>query len=190
MTLSERKWLAAFRAGDKNAFDTLFHEYAGRVLAFSCQLTGHKAEAEDLTQDVFLAAFRGAERFRGQSRPLTWLLSIAVCRWRDQQRSPQADSVSFDESLSAPFGASSLADQTLASLSLRDALQGLNPAFREAFLLVAAQGLTHREAAEVLERPLGTVKWQVAEATKRLRCALQSQEPLEENPTQKEAAHV
>ena len=92
-----------------------------------------------------------------------------------------------------PSLTSSPAEQAFASIALQSALQELAPAFREAFLLVAAQGLTHREAAEVLERPLGTVKWQVAEATKRLRVFLQAQEEETETleqETNQEAAHV
>ena len=189
MTWSERRWLTAFQAGDSRAFDTLFHEYAGRVQAFSRQLTGSRAEAQDLTQEVFLAAYRGAERFRGQSSLLTWLLAIAVRRWRDRQRCPQPPLVAYEDILLLPSLATGAADQALASISLQNALQSLPPALREAFLLVAAQGLTHREAAQALERPLGTVKWQVAEATKRLRNALQSQEESEEKEI-KEAARV
>ena len=193
MTFNERRWLTVFQSGDQRAFDTLFQEYAGRVQAFARQLTGSRAEAEDLTQEVFLSAFRGAERFRGQSSLLTWLFAIAVRRWRDRQRTPQPPLADYEALLFAPSRASSPAEQAFASISLQSALQELNPVFREAFLLVAAQGLTHREAAEVLERPLGTVKWQVAEATKRLRCALQSQEEIEERPegkNTKEAARV
>ena len=193
MTWSERKWLSAFQAGDTRAFDKIFHERSAQVQSFARQLTGSRTEAEDLTQEVFLAAFRGAERFHGQSRLLTWLLAIAVRRWRDRQRRPQAPQAPYEDALFLPSGASSAADQAIASLSLQSALQELSPALREAFLLVAAQGLTHREAAEVLERPLGTVKWQVAEATKRLRVFLQAQEENEdkhEPETKKEAAHV
>ena len=53
MTFSERKRLAAFQSGDARAFDALFYEYAGRVQAFARSLTGNRAEAEDLTQEVF-----------------------------------------------------------------------------------------------------------------------------------------
>ncbi len=201
MTFRERKWLTAFQAGDPRAFDTLFAEYAGRLQAFARQLTGSRAEAEDLTQEVFVAAYRGAHRFRGQSSLLTWLFAIAVRQWRDRQRRPQAPLADYEELLFVESGASSPADQVVASLSLQAALQSLTPALRESFLLVASQGLTHRQAAQILERPLGTVKWQVAEATKRLRHALQPEEdqkdPEKENllkdpneTTPKEAAHV
>src|ERR687885_615754 len=96
MPADDRKLIAAFRAGDRAAFDALFERYAGRVLAFARQLTGSSSEAEDLTQEVFLAALRGLPEFRGDSGLLTWLFSIAVRRWRDQQRRFRPASAALD----------------------------------------------------------------------------------------------
>src|ERR1051326_7790662 len=90
MTPSERKLIAEFRVGNADAFNTLFRDYAKRVQSFACELTGNSAEAEDLTQEVFLAAFRGAPAFHGRSTLLTWLFSITMRRWRDRLRTQLA----------------------------------------------------------------------------------------------------
>jgi RNA polymerase sigma-70 factor, ECF subfamily len=167
--------LRRFRHKERAAFDLLYDRYAGRVLAFAVQLTGSRADGEDLTQETFLAAFRSAGSFRGDARLLTWLLAIAVRRHRDARRRPRLFQAELREGTDAPdrpAGASSVESAALSSVAFRDAVGGLDENLREVFLLVAAQGLTQAEAATVLGIPLGTVKWRAAEATKRLRAAL------------------
>ena len=182
MRTDERKLIAAFQAGDPTAFNTLYQRYSGRVLAFARQLTGSRTDAEDLTQEVFLGAYRAATGFRGQSRLLTWLFSIAVRRHRDNQRRHELRTVSlFDNDLEegeegAYPVAYEMTRQVLDAVQLQEALERLSPGLREAFVLVAVQELTHKEAAAVLEIPIGTVKWQVAEAGRRLRVLLQETE--------------
>ena len=72
-----------------------------------------------------------------------------------------------------------LADDTVRKTTLNQAIEKLDPLLREAFLLVAVSGLTHREAAAVAECPLGTIKWRVAEAAHRLRSTLQEPQETE-----------
>ncbi len=184
MQAEDRQLITAFQAGDPEAFDTLFRLYAGRVLAFARGLTPNQADAEDLTQEVFVAAHRGAEGFQMRCSLLGWLFSIAVRRQRDRQRRRTVE-VPFpaDEQRGAPNDTANshrdcdgMADRIVTSVTLRAALDDLDPTLREAFLLVAVQGLTHREAAAILDRPLGTIKWRVAEAARRLRHLL-SDEP-------------
>ena len=175
MESEESKLVAAFRRGDAAAFDTLYRRHAGRVMAFARRLTGSGQDAEDLTQEVFVAAFRGLERFEGRSTLLSWLLGIAVRKRRDQARRRAPDSLpgaDHLDSFDAPMSSVRMEDRILDSIALDRALAALDEPMREAFLLVAAQGLTHKEAAAILERPIGTVKWRVAEASRRLREAL------------------
>ncbi|HLK55908.1 MAG TPA: sigma factor [Chthonomonadaceae bacterium] len=81
MTLDEKNLARRFRAGEAGSFETLYH--GTRIYRFSQGLCGNDACAEDLTQDVFLAAYRGAERFEGRSSLATWLYRIALYRWRN-----------------------------------------------------------------------------------------------------------
>lgn len=150
-------------------FDALFSQYAGRVLAFARRLTGSVAEAEDLTQDTFVAAWHGRAAFGGRAKMLTWLLGIAVRRHRDARRAPRLETIPECPELAGE----GFAEQSLERLALESSLAELDENLRAAWLLVASQGLTHKEAADVLARPVGTVKWQVATASRRLRAALE-----------------
>ncbi len=86
MTPDEANAIVKIRAGNPQGFQWLYNRYAGRVTGFALRLTGSRAEAEDLTQEVFLAAYTGRAGFRGGSQLLTWLLGIAARRWRDRCR--------------------------------------------------------------------------------------------------------
>ena len=166
--------LRRYRQGDRAAFDALYERVAGRLFAFALQLTqGRRADAEDLVQETFVAAYRGIGGFRGGSRELTWLFGIMARRNRDNNRRPRLLITTIEETdeETAPIAASP-ENAALATVLLQEAVAKLDAPLREAFLLVAAQGLTHKEAAGVLRAPVGTVKWRVAEAVKRLRVAL------------------
>jgi RNA polymerase sigma-70 factor, ECF subfamily len=180
MSQDEREWVARLRAGDTRAFETLYRVYAPRVLGFALRLCGNRADAEDLTQDVFLAAYGTRSGFSGRSRLLTWLLGIAVRRWRDHTRAasrrPTEVLIEDGGPGTSGTGSRSSEDRVLEALELAEALQSLDPAFRAAVVLVFSQGLTYREAAEALGEPVGTVKWRVAEAVRRMRRWLEDRE--------------
>lgn len=160
------------REDDAGAFDALYRSFGARVLGFALRLSGNRAEAEDLLQEAFIAAYGARAQYRGRSRLLTWLLGITARRWRDRcrydARRPRA--LGGEELLAdRPASGVRLEERVVESLVLDQALAALDIPFREALLLVHSQGLSYREAAEALGEPVGTVKWRVFEATRRLR---------------------
>jgi len=173
----ERELMRRFGAGDREGFDAVYDQYAHRVLGFAMRLTGNRSDAEDLVQETFLAAYMGCAGFRGRSSLLSWLLGIAVRRWRDKGRRLVLDTVTLDDELDAvQVAADPVQGSVINSVVVSDALNRLDPPFREALLLVASQGLSYREAAEALEEPVGTVKWRVSEASRKIRRILSRQE--------------
>jgi RNA polymerase sigma-70 factor, ECF subfamily len=177
LELDERQLARRFCAGDRDAFDELFDRYSGRVLGFATRLTGSRSDAEDLVQDTFLAACGAYATFKQRSGILTWLLGITVRRWRDGSRRLTPEMVSFDEDLDSDSPelhseGNPVERQVVTAVSLAEALDKLDPPFRIALVLVASQGLTYKEAAEATGEPVGTVKWRVSEASRRVRQAL------------------
>jgi RNA polymerase sigma-70 factor (ECF subfamily) len=158
------------RSGNPHVFDQLYAELGPRVLGYLLRLTGSRAEAEDLVQETFLAAYTGRATYRGRSLPLAWLLGIARRRWRDQRRHPEPEpAVLSEHALAGETERDSLEERVARSASLEAALARLAPPLRECLLLVVVQGLTYREAATVTGEPVGTVKWRVHEANRALR---------------------
>jgi RNA polymerase sigma-70 factor (ECF subfamily) len=179
--LEDRRLITHFQQGDRAAFDTLYESYAARVYAFALPLVGGcRADAEDLVQETFVAAFQSAGSFRGGSRVLTWLLGIAHRRLRDRRRRPELVFLALSEEQDTLIAArTSLEHTVIAGIRYQQALARLEEQQRIAFVLVASQGLTHKEAAALLETPVPTIKWRVAQAAKHLRAILTEEDKEE-----------
>ena len=161
-----------FKRGEPPTIETVYADYGDRIYRFCYRLCGHAGEAEDLAQDVFVAAFQGLRSFQGRSSLTTWLYRIAFYRWRQLHPKGRSIAVSLDENLSTMPLEPDPAIAGIQRMDLEQALALLSNDLREAFLLVKAEGLTYREAAEVLDAPQGTIQYRVHEAVKRLRATL------------------
>jgi len=161
-----------FRHGKPPSIEAVYAEYGDRIYRFCYRLCGRAAEAEDLAQDVFVAALQGLEGFEGRSSLSTWLYRIAFYRWRQLYPRGRMPALSLEEEVERMPVQPDLAHESLQRLGLEQALAALPSDLRDAFLLVKAEGLTYREAAEVLGTPQGTLQYRVHEAVQRLRVAL------------------
>ena len=169
-----KEWVKRFRSGSPEVFTDLYRVYGERIYRFSYRLCERSADAEDLTQEVFVAAYQSRESFQGRSSVLTWLYRIALYRWRRLYGGKRDQPLPLEESLEAPG-----ADPALSALNrmgLERAFATLSNDLWEAFLLVKIEGWKYREAGEVLGIPQGTVQFRVHEAVKQLRTALGDEE--------------
>ena len=155
---------------DVDSFSEFYKQYGSRIYRFCFRLSGSVSDAEDLAQEVFLAAFQGQSRFQGRASVQTWLYKIALNCWRQSRRKPQLGTSILEEN--AAQAGPDLAQAVTEQIHLTCALSALPPDLRGTFLLVRAEGLTYREAAQVLDIPQGTVQWRVHEASRRLRALL------------------
>ncbi len=145
------------RAGDAEAAGDFVRACQGDVWRL-CAHLGNPRDAEDLTQETFARAFASLHRFAGRSSARTWLLSIArrVCADAIRNRRPSTPVAELE-----PVGRTADPADTV---SLRLLLAGLDPVFREAFVLTQIVGLAYAEAAEAIGCPVGTVRSRVARA--------------------------
>lgn len=179
MKPEERDKLQRFRRNGAAGFDALYCEYGERIYRFSLRLCLNPTEAEDLTQEVFLAAYQSLPRFQGRSTLATWLYRIAVFQWRSRISRKALPSVPLEEAQHWEASGADPAETGLNRIGLNKALAALTPLQREAFLLVKGEGLLCREAANVLGIPVGTLKFRVHEAVIRLQSLLSEEtEPL------------
>lgn len=166
----------AAKSGDPGAFDALVRRYRPRIFALALHLTGSKTEADDITQDAFLRAYRNISRFEGRSEFFTWLYRIALNRAlnvrRDQRR---RITMSLDDPrLTLALEVDAHGDPRRA-LELREtykvllgAFDSLTPLLRTTIALTLLQGLSYKEAAIVLETTEGTIAWRVHEARRKM----------------------
>ena len=163
--------VAAVRAGSDAAFARLVERHQAPVRAFLRRLLGRNwDEADDLAQDVFVAAWGSLGRLKAPAGVRAWLFGIAWCKGQDRirsgLRSQARDRSWLDET--APTGGISEEDR----LALADAMAGLPADQRACVALCLADGWSHSEAAEALGLPLGTVKSHVTRGRARLLAAL------------------
>lgn len=165
------------RRGDLGAFEEIYRAHAGKLFSVAYRMLGNPADAEDLLQEIFLAAHRKLDSFRGESALGTWLYRLATNQCLDYLRSRAArtnrvtDTIDDEPGLYEP-GSRGLADQTVSKMDLERALAQLPEGCRAAFVLHDVQGLEHREVAEALGIAEGTSKSQVHKARLRLRVLL------------------
>jgi RNA polymerase sigma-70 factor (ECF subfamily) len=162
------------RNGELGAFEELYRAHSARLYSLACRMLGNPADAEDLLQDIFLAAHRKLDSFRGESALGTWLYRLAMNLILDHVRSRAARTGQLtdgldDASIVPDAGGHRLADRAITRIDLERAVAELPEGCRAAFLLHDVEGLEHREVSEALGIAEGTSKSQVHKARLRLR---------------------
>jgi RNA polymerase sigma-70 factor (ECF subfamily) len=145
------------RQGRPDAMRELVERFQPEVYALCARLVGHRHDAEDVTQEVFLRVFRSLGRWDGV-RPLKpWVFGIAVnrCRtWLGRRRRVPEPVDYLQDVPGRP--AEKPADELTEAI--RAAVDDLRPEYREVFVLFHEHGRPYDEIAEVVGRPVGTVK--------------------------------
>ncbi|ACY19109.1 RNA polymerase sigma factor [Haliangium ochraceum] len=177
--------VARAKRGDDSAFGELVRRYRERIFALALHLTGRESDADDITQDVFLKAYRALESFEGRSEFFTWVYRMTVNRSlnvrRDRKRrsettmdDPRVDRAVAVDAAGDPQRAAELRQTYTCLLA---ALDRLPASMRTSVVLVTLQGLSHAEAAVVQSCSPGTIAWRIHDARRRLRRALERQSP-------------
>src|ERR1044072_8978833 len=155
-------------SGDDAAWEDLVRLHTRRVYGLCYRFTGSDAEAQDLTQDVFLRIFRSLRSFRSNEGSfITWLTrltrNLLIDHYRRTRQERVTDSIEqqlpmLEEHASPSARPEGLVAGREASEILQAALQKLSPELRETVILRDLQEMEYREIAEVLSIPEGTVK--------------------------------
>jgi len=156
---------------DHHAFAELVRNHQSPVRGLLRQLTRNDlALADDLAQETFLRAYKNIRSFRGEAKFSTWLYRIAYNCFREEARK-RKELVGIDEAQLEAEQDPHTVDPALKH-DLMHALQLLPLHERSAILLCCQNGLSHDEAARVLDIPLGTVKTNVLRGREKLKKTL------------------
>lgn len=157
---------------DRHAFSELVRRHQSPVRSFLRRLSGDHALADDLAQNVFIRAYRGLPKWRGEAKFSSWLFRIAynvhATEMAKRARRP-IDSVDPSDLAERRDDAPAVGDLTLARHDLARALAELSAVQRAAMMLTYVHGMTNEEVAEVLACPVGTVKTHIHRAKSHLR---------------------
>lgn len=165
-----------FAQGDEKALAEIYGQWSSLVYSLALRSLGHATDAEDATQRVFVSAWRGRENFDPDRASISaWLVGITrntvadahQARARERMLTKQAAAVAPDEA--APSAEIDLADRLL----IADEIAQLDPVPRAVVHLAFYDDLTHRQIAERLDMPVGTVKSHIRRSLGRLRKRLE-----------------
>jgi RNA polymerase sigma-70 factor (ECF subfamily) len=169
--LEESELLKRVGGGDLHAFEKLYRMYQPRLARFLINLVQRPQLVEEVLNDTMMVVWQTAGKFRGASKPSTWIFSIAYrkamkakSRWPDPVEDPQTDVRASDDP--AP-------DEELDRQRLHDALVGamdqLSADHRAVVDLTYFHGMGYREIAEIMSCPVDTVKTRMFHARRKLK---------------------
>ena len=166
---ADAELVASAAVGQRDAFEALLRRHYDRIHGIAWQLTGSRADADDIAQDVCVALVEKIATFRGEARFTTWLTGITFNACRDFRRRRRSLG-GMIERLTVIAGLSQAPDGRDAydAVWLRSAIARLKPALRDTAVLVVSQQLTHAEAAEILGVAENTIAWRMHEVRRLL----------------------
>ena len=173
-------------ARDERAFNELVTAYGRRVSALVMRMLGNKAEAEDLTQEVFVQVFKAIGTFRGESKLSTWIYRIAVnlCKNRSKylrvrhsneqdELEAVAERVDLGDARKANVAHIERPDEAMAGRQVekivQDAILQIDPAFRQCLILRDVEELSYEEIEQITGLAAGTVKSRIFRARAQLK---------------------
>lgn len=172
---AERRLVREAQNGDLLAFERLYRENERKVFALCLRLSSDGALAEELTQEVFVRAWRKLGSFRGESAFSSWLYPLTVNVALSERRSRRRrDARIFATDDPASLERAPGVPQPEAGFDLEKAMAALPPGARAVFVLHDVEGRTHEEIAAMLDLAPGTSKAQLFRARRLLREALGS----------------
>jgi RNA polymerase sigma-70 factor (ECF subfamily) len=182
--LPEPEVIRRAQLGDAAAFEWIYRIHSGRIFALCSRMLGNRTEAEDLTQEVFLAVLRKIRTFRGESTLSTWLHRVAInlvlMRFREKVKFEASleNSKEPDNGRGAPREELAGPDLRLAGsfdrVNLQRAMDQLTPRHKLVVELHDIQGYKHREIAKIMDWSIGNSKAQLHRARRKLREIRQS----------------
>jgi RNA polymerase sigma-70 factor (ECF subfamily) len=172
----DRRLVRRIQQGDRNAFEEFVDSYGARVHSLVRRNVDNPADAEDVTQEIFVDLYRSIGSFRGEAALGTWVYRVAMNHCLKHRQRNRPTCVPYDEALSAEedWRVDPMRSATRQELTdqVRVALDGLSPLHRDVVILHELHGLTYQECATVLDVPVGTVKSRLSNAFRRLRESL------------------
>jgi RNA polymerase sigma-70 factor (ECF subfamily) len=173
---SDQTLVERVQQGDRTAFNVLVLRYQHRVLKLVNRFASDAAEAEDITQEAFIKAYRALPSFRGESAFYTWLYRIAINTAKNTIVSNRRRPVDYDLDLQDPEQYERQArlkdvetpEGMLLTEEIRQtvsrAIDNLPEDLKTAIVLREIEGLSYEEIAEVMECPVGTVRSRIFRA--------------------------
>jgi RNA polymerase sigma factor (sigma-70 family) len=184
-SVTDEELLVRVADGDAAALAALYRRYGGGLFGFLQRYARDRMVAEEILQDTLLAVWRSAHRYAGRSGVRTWLFGIARRQAHNRLRARPPQQVPLDGLAGWADPAPGPAEWAIANAqdaAIAEAFDALAQQHREVLALAFAGRVPHREIAEILDVPVGTVKSRLHHARAALARALAERGYAEEAP--------
>lgn len=191
-----KKFVRQLQAGDRATWAAFVDEYGGRIHQLARRFAATEADADDMTQEIFVQLSRSLGGFRGECALGTWVYRVAwnqCCRW--QKAHADESTVLLEETVVSVEREADPQGQAMhgeLAAQIGAALGTLSEGHRDVVVLHEMHGLTYAECAQVLNIPVGTVKSRLSNAfgrlRERLRPYVQDQEAMTESTSNRTTA--
>lgn len=171
--------------GDHAAFAQVYERTRAHLFGVAVRMLGREQAAEDVLQDAFVSVWKSAAGWRAevagqQLQPMTWLIAIVRNKALDALRARtrrKEDELPDEEAVAADGGAApsalDLLSQATQAAQIEGCLNALDGSHRQSLALAYYQGLSHREVADQMGAPLGSVKAWIRRGLEKLKNCLQ-----------------
>lgn len=168
MTQDLQQTIRRAQRGDREAFSHLVEQHYAAMFSFACRYCGDRQDAQDVTQQACVKLARSIEQFRFESAFSTWLYRLVINCARDWHKAQRPkEYVELDDVPTQDNAESAVMLRQVIAL-----VEQMGEGFRESLVLVLGEGLSHAEAAAILEVKESTVSWRLHEIRKRLNAGL------------------
>ena len=173
---SDTELVALTQSGNKKAFSELIQRWQTPIYTFCFRKLSHQEQAEELTQEIFVAAYRGMAAFRNDSKFSTWLFQIASNRcknlhgYRDRRKFKQHEPLEGtdpERKRDIPDNNPNAEEQLHAkdrAQMLHEAIEQLDDKYKEVLILFDIQNIPQAEIAKILDIQIGTIKSRIHRA--------------------------
>ena len=161
-------------AGDISAFEAVFRTYSDYVFNIALRTTRNHEDAQEITQDVFIALYNKLSGFKFQSGLKTWLYRITVnmtINYLKKESKHRNNTVEYDDALGGLYtrpGVRGQADQEHQEYIVHKLLDGLSPEQKECVVLRNIEGFTYEEIAQALSIDINAVRSRLKRAREKL----------------------
>ena len=181
MKTQDQTLIRASLAGDRRAFETLYHKYQSQIYGTLAQRISDRDTVDDLMQDTFFRAYRSLHTFKGQAAFSTWLTQIALNVYRSHLRSQQVrqnwvyqtEDPEVVHNVLRDLIPGALPDQIVEKREriqlVHKSIQNLPERYRKAMWLRYVMDWSYEEITQALRVPLGTVKTWLCRARRQLK---------------------
>ncbi|HHX81165.1 MAG TPA: RNA polymerase sigma factor [Acholeplasmataceae bacterium] len=156
--------IEALKNKDEGTFALIYHDTKHAVYALILSIIKDRSLAHDIMQETYLTMLEKISTYKPGSNFKTWLLTIARNKAIDYYRKRKREEIIAPEEI-----VETVAPEGIKSAILSEVLELLNAKERSIFMLYAIQRFKHREIAQILDLPLGTVLWLYQKALKKVK---------------------